>query len=34
MEAKGWQNVLNEYLFKGDERSEDFLVRLHAGEQF
>jgi hypothetical protein len=32
MEAKGWQNVLNEYLFKGDERAEDLLVRLHAGK--
>jgi Questin oxidase-like len=32
METKGWQNVLNEYLFKGDKRAEDLLVRLHAGK--
>ncbi|KAF2841341.1 hypothetical protein M501DRAFT_544037 [Patellaria atrata CBS 101060] len=31
MEAKGWQNVVNEYLFGGDERAEDLLVRLYAG---
>jgi len=29
--AKGWQNVLNEYLFAGDERADDMLVRLYAG---
>ncbi|KAI1326874.1 HypA protein [Xylariaceae sp. FL0255] len=27
----GWQNVLNEYLFKGDERSDDLLTRMFAG---
>jgi hypothetical protein len=31
MEEKGWKEVVNEYLFKGDERAEDMLVRLHAG---
>jgi len=31
MEEKGWQNVLNEYVFKGDERANDMLVRLYAG---
>ncbi|KAI0515408.1 HypA protein [Xylaria bambusicola] len=31
IEEKGWQAVLNEYLFKGDERSEDLLVRMFAG---
>ncbi|KAI1133837.1 hypothetical protein F5Y05DRAFT_400713 [Hypoxylon sp. FL0543] len=27
----GWEKVLNEYLFKGDEKSEDMLVRMFAG---
>ncbi|EON62989.1 hypothetical protein W97_02215 [Coniosporium apollinis CBS 100218] len=31
MESKGWENVLNEYLFKGDERADDMLVRMFAG---
>ncbi|KAI0908992.1 HypA protein [Ustulina deusta] len=31
IEEKGWQAVLNEYLFKGDERSEDMLIRMFAG---
>ena len=31
MEAKGWQNVINEYLLSGDERANDMLVRLFAG---
>jgi hypothetical protein len=31
MEEKGWQNVLNEYVFKGDERADDMLVRMYAG---
>ncbi|CAO2647435.1 Nn.00g083570.m01.CDS01 [Neocucurbitaria sp. VM-36] len=30
-EAKGWQNVVNEYLFAGDERADDMLVRLFGG---
>lgn len=34
MKTKGWQNVVNEYLFKGDERAEDLLVRLYAGNYF
>ncbi len=31
MESKGWENVLNEYVFKGDERADDMLVRMFAG---
>lgn len=31
IEAKGWEAVLNEYLFAGDERADDLLVRLYAG---
>lgn len=31
IDAKGWQNVLNEYLFAGDERAEDMLVRCYSG---
>ncbi|KIW01608.1 uncharacterized protein PV09_07080 [Verruconis gallopava] len=31
MQAKGWQNVVNEYLFAGDERADDLLVRTFAG---
>ena len=31
IEAKSWQNVLNEYLFANDERANDMLVRLYAG---
>ncbi|KAJ3579448.1 hypothetical protein NPX13_g1113 [Xylaria arbuscula] len=30
IEEKGWQAVLNEYLFRGDERSDDLLVRMFA----
>lgn len=29
--AKGWEAVLNEELFKGDERADDMLARLFAG---
>jgi hypothetical protein len=32
LEKKGWEDVLTEYLFKGDERAEDMLVRLFAGK--
>jgi hypothetical protein len=32
MEKKGWQAVVNEYLFTGDERADDMLVRLFGGE--
>jgi hypothetical protein len=28
----GWQKVLCEYLFKGDDKSEDMLFRMFAGE--
>lgn len=31
IEATGWQNVLNEYLFANDERANDMLCRLYAG---
>ena len=31
MEAKGWEAVVNEYVFEGDERADDMLVRLFAG---
>lgn len=31
MEAKGWQDVLNEYVFSGSERADDMLVRMFAG---
>ncbi|GAW16844.1 hypothetical protein ANO14919_062870 [Xylariales sp. No.14919] len=30
IDEKGWQAVLTEHLFKGDERSEDMLVRMFA----
>lgn len=28
---KGWQEVVNEYVFKGDERADDMLVRMFSG---
>ncbi|KAL6702627.1 hypothetical protein ACN47E_001296 [Coniothyrium glycines] len=31
IDHKGWQSVVNEYLFAGDERADDLLVRLFAG---
>ncbi|KAF2436806.1 hypothetical protein EJ08DRAFT_644413 [Tothia fuscella] len=31
MEEKGWESVVNEVLFKGDERGDDVLVRLFSG---
>lgn len=31
MKEKGWQDVLNEYLFAGDERADDLLIRTFAG---
>ncbi|KAI0544065.1 HypA protein [Xylaria curta] len=31
IDKKGWKEVLNEYLFKGDERSDDLLARMFAG---
>lgn len=33
MEEKGWENVLNEYLFAADERADDMLARLFAGKE-
>ena len=30
-EKKGWENVLNEYVFAGDERSDDLLGRFFGG---
>ena len=32
IDAKGYQNVINEYLFEGDERADDMLVRMYAGK--
>ena len=31
MDKKGWQEVLNEYMFKGDERADDMLIRMFDG---
>jgi len=31
MDWKGWQEVLNQYMFKGDERADDMLVRMFGG---
>lgn len=31
IDRKGWQEVLNEYIFKGDERADDMLVRMFGG---
>lgn len=31
MDEKGWQEVLNEYVFKGDDRADDMLVRMFGG---
>ncbi|KAE9364545.1 hypothetical protein N431DRAFT_447716 [Stipitochalara longipes BDJ] len=31
IETKGWENVLNEYIFAGDERADDLLGRLYGG---
>jgi hypothetical protein len=28
---KGWQEVLNEYIFKGNEQADDMLVRMFGG---
>lgn len=32
MERKGWENVLNEYLFSGTKQADDLLARTFAGE--
>ena len=31
MEKKGWENVLNEYMFAGGERADTLLTRMYAG---
>ena len=31
MNREGWENVLNEYVFKGDQRADDLLGRMYAG---
>ncbi|KAF2455559.1 hypothetical protein BDY21DRAFT_395869 [Lineolata rhizophorae] len=31
MEENGWENTLNEYLFKGDQKSEEMIARLFGG---
>ena len=31
IDKQGWQDVLNEYVFKGDERADDMLVRMFSG---
>jgi Questin oxidase-like len=31
MDQKGWQEVLNQYMFKGDELADDMLVRMFGG---
>jgi len=32
IEKKGWEDVVKEYVFKGDERADDMLVRMFAGK--
>lgn len=32
IEEKGWEIVLNEYVFAGDERADDMLTRMYAGK--
>ena len=31
IDKKGYEEVINEYVLKGDERAEDMLVRMYAG---
>lgn len=31
IDKKGYEEVINDYCLKGDERADDMLVRLHAG---
>ncbi|CZR69439.1 related to HypA-like protein [Phialocephala subalpina] len=31
IDRKGWQSVLNQYVFKGDELADDMLVRMFEG---
>ena len=33
IDKKGYQAVIKEYCLQGDERANDMLSRLHAGEQ-
>jgi hypothetical protein len=32
IEAKGWKNVLNDYVFSGGERADDMFDRMFGGE--
>jgi len=32
IDKKGYEEVLNEYMLKGDERADDMLVRMYAGK--
>jgi hypothetical protein len=32
MEEKGWENVVNEYLFSRSEQADDLLVRTFGGK--
>ncbi len=31
IDKKGWEAVLNEYVFQRDERADDMLVRMFMG---
>lgn len=31
IEKKGYEEVINEYMFKGDDRANAILVRMYAG---
>ncbi|EGP85601.1 uncharacterized protein MYCGRDRAFT_44609 [Zymoseptoria tritici IPO323] len=31
IEAKGWQETLRQYVFAGDQRADDMLVRMYSG---
>lgn len=32
MKRKGWESVLNEYIFAGNERADNLLTRMYAGK--
>ena len=32
IDAKGYEEVINEYVLKGDERADDMLVRMYSGK--
>ena len=32
IDKKGYEEVINEYVLKGDERADDMLVRMYSGE--